>query len=279
MNSKSNQITSTFQNYNGQAIFYRSWLCIGKPRGIVLIVHGLNSHSGYYQNFGMQLYENFFDAYAIDLSGRGESEGERYYIRNYADIIADIDQLFAIAKFAHPTVPVFLFGHSAGGVFASVYAVGHQHKLNGLISESFAFQIPAPGFALAIMKLLGKIIPHKRLVKLNNADFSRDQAFVNIMNNDPLLAGESQPAKTMQQLLLAGEYLKRKMPLITLPLLILHGTADRATKPGGSRYFMEHSSSVDKQLKLYEGHYHDLLNDTFSLIVVNDIITWLNERA
>ena len=69
------------------------------------------------------------------------------------------------------------------------------------------------------------------------------------------------------------------MPEIKLPLLILHGTADKATKPSGSMYFMEHASSNDKQLKLYEGHLHDLLNDIDNGIVVKDIIQWLNERV
>lgn len=275
----SKQTVSNFRNNKGQSIFYRNWNTDGMPKGIVLIIHGLNSHSGYYQNFATQLIENDYEVFAIDLYGRGQSEGERYFIRDYKDIIADIDQLMNIAKYAHPTLPVFLFGHSAGGVFASVYAVQNQHKINGLISESFAFQVPAPGFALAIIKFLSHIIPHIRLVKLNNADFSRDNSIVDTMNHDPLLANEKQPAKTMQQLLFAAEYLKKAMPEIKLPLLILHGTADKATKPGGSEYFMEHASSTDKQLKLYEGHYHDLLNDKYHGIVVRDILRWLNERV
>ena len=99
------------------------------------------------------------------------------------------------------------------------------------------------------------------------------------MDIDPLLENEKQPAKTMQQLLLAGEYLKKKMPEIKVPLLILHGTADKATDPEGSEYFMENASSADKQLKLYEGHYHDLLNDKDNNIVIRDILLWLNERV
>lgn len=64
---------------------------------------------------------------------------------------------------------------------------------------------------------------------------------------------------------------------IKLPLLILHGTTDKVTKPGGSEYFMKHASSTGKQLKLYEGHYHDLINDKYHAIVVRDIAGWLNK--
>jgi acylglycerol lipase len=273
------QKTGTFANNKDLDIFYRTWKTDEKPKGIVVIVHGLNSHSGYYENFALQLNANHFEVYAIDLRGRGQSDGERYYIEDYNDVVTDVDQLVNIAKKSNPALPVFLFGHSAGGVFASVYALLHHDKLSGLISESFAFQLPAPGFALAAIKLLSYIIPHAKLVRLKNEDFSRDKSIVDKMNNDPLLANEKQPAKTMQQLILASQYLKKIMAQAKLPLLIIHGTADKATKPAGSRYFMEHASSIDKQLKLYEGYYHDLLNDKFNGIVMKDIIRWLNERV
>jgi acylglycerol lipase len=278
MNYTANQITATFRNRDLQKISYKRWKTNGRPKAIVLIVHGLNSHSGYYRNFAAQLCESEFEVYAGDLRGRGESEGERYYIHDFEDIIADIDQLYAIVNAEHPMLPVFLFGHSAGGVFASLYAERYQYKLKGFISESFALQLPAPGFALAIMKVLGSIIPHKQLVKLKNADFSRDKDFVELMNADPLLADEKQPARTMQQLILAGQLLKSKIPDMKLPILILHGTADRATNFAGSKYFMKHAGTADKQLELYEGYYHDLLNDHLGALVVKDIINWLNKH-
>ncbi|MVM38539.1 alpha/beta fold hydrolase [Spirosoma sp. HMF3257] len=279
MNSRKAQMTSVFRNSEGRNVFYRTWTSRNEPNGIVLIIHGLNSHSGYYEKFAAQLTENGYDVFAMDLRGRGMSEGERYYIADYHAIVGDIDLLVDIVRSAYPALAIFLLGHSAGGVFASVYTVSNQGKLHGLISESFAFQIPAPGFALAIIKFLGNIIPHTRLIRLKNEDFSRDRAIVDTMNNDPLLENEKQPARTMQQLLLAAAYLKTAMPLIKLPLLILHGTADKATKPSGSQYFMDHASSADRQLKLYEGYYHDLLNDKYNAIIIRDIIRWFNGRV
>lgn len=278
MLSSEKYTTSTFRNKKEQNIFYRNWKTETPPNAIMLIVHGFNSHSGYFHSFATQLNEINIEVYAIDLCGRGQSDGEGYYISSYQDVVSDIDQLLAIGRTANPIVPAFLYGHSAGGVFASVYAVQHQEKLRGLISASLALKLPAPGFALAAIKLLAYIIPHKRLVRLDNEDFSRDRSVVDTMNNDPLLVNEKQPGKTMQQLILAGQYLKRKMTGIKLSLLILHGLADKATKPDGSRYFIEHASSNDKQIKLYEGHYHDLLNDKYNGIVVRDIIRWLIER-
>src|SRR5262249_27246372 len=102
---------------------------------------------------------------------------------------------------------------------------------------------------------------------------------VETMNNDPLIAHEVQPTKTVQQLVLADERLKAEMGSITLPLLILHGTLDKATKPAGTQYFFDHAGSKDKTLKLYTGHYHDRLNDLDKEVVMTDILQWLNDRV
>ena len=61
-------------------------------------------------------------------------------------------------------------------------------------------------------------------------------------------------------------------------MLILHGTADKVTKPGGSQLFYDTAGSTDKTLKLYEGHAHDLLNDLGKEKVMGDIIAWLDAR-
>jgi len=279
MQPKEKQTISTFRNSVGQNIFYRNWKVDDRSKGIVLIIHGLNSHSGYYQNFASRLNDHDYEVYAMDLRGRGQSEGERYYISRYEDIVADIGQIVGIVKSVHARSPIFLFGHSAGGLLASVYVVHHQDLLSGLISESCAFQISPSGIVEASIKFLSHIIPHTRLLKLKNKDISRDKSIVNMMNQDPLLANEKEPTKTMMQLLLAAQYLKKMTPAIKLPLLILHGTADKVSAPSRSQYFLEHASSADKQIKLYEGHYHDLLNDKYNGIVAKDIGRWLNERV
>ena len=75
-----------------------------------------------------------------------------------------------------------------------------------------------------------------------------------------------------------NDRLKRDFPRLTLPVLILHGTADKATRPSGSRRFHEQAGSRDKTLKLYEGHVHDLLADTGREQVLTDVVRWMAER-
>jgi len=168
--------------------------------------------------------------------------------------------------------------HSAGGVISCIYTLDHQSEFDGLICESFAYELPVPDIALSFLKGLSYITPHTHVFSLKNEDFSRDPQVVESMNSDPLIKGESQPAQTAKVMINADNRLREEFPLIKLPVLILHGTEDKATKPSGSQHFYEQAGSTDKTLKLYEGHYHDLLNDVGKEIVMADIKNWILAR-
>ena len=188
----------------------------------------------------------------------------------------DVAACVALAKAQNPGLPLFLLGHSAGGVVACLYTLEHGAELAGLVCESFAHQLPAPDFALAVLKGLAHVVPHAHVLKLKNEDFSRDAAVVAAMNADPLIAGETQPTQTVAEMVRADERLKDAFGQIQLPVLILHGTGDKAAKPSGSQLFYDRAGSPDKTLKLYDGHYHDLLNDVGKETVMTDIQSWLS---
>ena len=270
---------SSFKGVGGLNISTRSWHPeSGTSRAVVVIVPGFNSHSGYYEWVAAQLTADGLAVYSIDLRGRGKSDGERFYVQNFEDYVTDVASFVSIVKQQEPGLPVFLLGHSAGGVVACNYTLDHQQELAGFICESFAYQVPAPDFALAVLKGLSHIAPHAHVLKLHNQDFSRDPEAVEFMNNDPLIANEVQPTQTIAAMVRADERLKKDFEQITLPVLILHGTLDKATKPSGSQQFYDRASSTDKTLKLYEGHFHDLLNDLDKETVMADIQHWIDER-
>jgi len=259
-------------------LFVRSWRPEGTPRAVVALVPGFNSHSGYYAWPAEQLEASGLAAYAVDLRGRGRSDGERFYVQKFADYVTDVATLVALARSREPGLPLYLLGHSAGGVVACVYTLDHPGEIAGLICESFAHEIPAPDFALAVFKGLSHVAPHAHILHLKNELFSRDPNVVQAMNDDPLIAHETQPTQTLAEMVRADERLKREFPQITLPVLILHGTAVKATNPSGSQRFYDNAGSRDKTLKLYEGHFHDLLNDVDKVVVMSDILGWIDAR-
>lgn len=267
-----------FPTTGGLNIFFRSWRPDGKARGVVMIVHGFNSHSGHYLWVADQLVAAGLAVYALDLRGRGRSDGERFYVEKFADYLSDVSGLLAIIQKREPGLPVFILGHSAGGVISSVFTLENQSQLAGLICESFAFQVPAPDFALAVIKGLSHLAPHAHVLKLPNKEFSRDPAVVKAMNEDPLIDHEVQPTLTVAEMVRADERLKAEFPLITLPLFVMHGTADKVTRPEGSQLFYDNAGSADKTLKLYDGHAHDLLNDLDKETVMSDINAWIDAR-
>lgn len=269
---------SSFNGVGDVRIFTRSWQAQGSPRAVVILIHGFNAHSGYMEYPAEQFAANGYSCYALDLRGRGQSEGERFYVEQLSDYLDDVQTLVDIARLEHPGLPVFVLGHSAGGVIATSYVYEHQAEIAGLICESFAYDVGLPNAVSLLLKGISHITPHLHVFSLNNADFSRDAAAVDRMNNDPLIANESQPAETGAVLLRAADALTEHFPSFKVPVLIIHGTADKATRPAGSEKFFDLAGSSDKTLKLYEGHYHDLLNDVDKEIVMADILAWVDAR-
>jgi acylglycerol lipase len=268
-----------FDRGDGLSVFFRSWRPTTTPRGVVVIVHGFNAHSGYYAWAAEQLVIAGLAVDALDLRGRGKSDGERFYVETFADYVGDVSRFVTLVKGREPGLPVFLLGHSAGGVVACLYSLDHQQELAGLVCESFAFQVPAPDFALAVLKGLSHVAPHAHVLHLKNEDFSRDVNVVATMNADPLIAHETQPTNTVAELVRSDERLKKEFEHITLPVLILHGTADKAARPAGSQLFFDKVGSVDKTLRFYDGGFHDLLNDLGKEEVIGDITAWIAARV
>jgi acylglycerol lipase len=268
----------TYESSGGLKIFMRSWRPPGQARGVIVLVHGFNSHSGYYLWAADQLLGTGLAVYALDLRGRGRSDGERYFVNKFSEYHDDVHKLVQIAREREPGLPLFMLGHSAGGVTAANYALDHQADLAGLICESYAFQVYAPDFALAVLKGLAHVAPHAHVLKLPIPGFSRDPQVIDAMNNDPMIAHEVQPTQTVAEMVRADERLLRDFAQFTLPLLIIHGKADKVTKPGGSQLFFDKASSRDKTLKMYEGYVHDPLNDIGKESVMADIRAWIEKR-
>lgn len=269
---------STFEGARGVTIATKSWQPSTAPRAVMILIHGFNAHSGYMVWPAEQFVSKGFAVYALDLRGRGKSAGERFYVEEFSDYLQDVHSLVTRARTAHPGLPVYILGHSAGGVIATSYVFEHQSEIAGLICESFAFDVGLPHLVELALQGVSHLAPHVHVFSLNNEDFSRDPKAVEAMNNDPLIAKEAQPAETASELLKAAARLKDNMPNFKTPVLIIHGTADKATRPAGSQYFYDHTGSPDKTLHLYEGHYHDLLNDLDRDKVMDDINAWLNAR-
>lgn len=271
-------MTEQWLDGTGGRIFTRQWEKKDAPKANLVICPGFNAHSGQYGRAAEEFAVRGFVVNAVDLRGRGKSDGERFYVENIGDYVSDLSIAIESARSRHPGLAVYLLGHSAGGVTAASYALDHQDRIDGLICEDFAFRVFAPDFALKLIEGASHVAPHAHVLKLKMEDFSRDPKWVARLNADPLTKDENQPVETVAALARAAERLEREFDRITLPVLIIHGTADKVTRPDGSEQFYRDAGSSDKTLKLYEGSYHDPLNDLDREQVRDDIVAWIDAR-
>jgi alpha-beta hydrolase superfamily lysophospholipase len=139
-----NMSEERFEGVGGLNIFVRSWRPDGTARGVVVIVPGFNSHSGYYLWVADQFVAGGLAVYALDLRGRGKSDGERFYVEKFADYVSDVAKLVKLAKSREPGLPIFLLGHSAGGVVSCIYALEHQAEIVGLICRELRTRCRRP---------------------------------------------------------------------------------------------------------------------------------------
>ena len=262
---------------DGTKLHVRTWTPAGTPRAVVVLVHGLKAHSGLYAWTASEMANAGFAVFALDLRGHGKSGGERLYAASMSDYIDDVRAVVKRVKMEYRQ-PLFMLGHSAGGVIACAYAVEDQRDLAGLICESFALEVPASRVSLSLLKGVARIAPHLGVFKLKDEDFSRDPAFVEKMKNDPLIPREGYPAQTIAELARTDERLHKDLARIKIPVLVIHGTEDHVTKPSGSQLFDKIGGSADKTLTLYQGHFHDLLNDVGKEGVLGDVLAWLDSH-
>jgi acylglycerol lipase len=276
--TRTDALTEEWIEGTGGRIFTRHWEPAEPAKASLVICHGVNSHGGQSVRAGEEFAARGFAVTALDLRGRGKSEGERFYVESIDDYVSDLSRAIEVGRSRHPDLPLYLLGHSAGGVTSVTYALDYQDRIDGLICESFAFRVFAPNFALKLLEGASHLAPHAHVLRLKMEDFSRDPDWVAQLNADPLTEGEVQPVQTVASFARAGERFEREFGRIKLPVLILHGTEDKATRPDGSQQFFDEAGSADKTLKLYDGYYHDLLNDIGRERVMDDIVNWIDAR-
>ncbi|MFE8603551.1 alpha/beta hydrolase [Archangium violaceum] len=264
----------------GTHLFQQWWRPEGQPpRAVVVVVHGLKDHGSRYEELARRLVAKNFAVYAMDLRGHAHSEGPRVDVGTFDDYIEDLGAVLERVREREPGLPVFLFGHSMGGMIVTRYTLEHSAQLAGLITHAPALKVDAPGIQVASVKFISALSPNAGLFQPNLDDYSRDPQVVSATKADPLIYQSAAPVHTASELLRAIERTDARMEDITLPVLILHGTADKLTSAEGSKELYRRARSTDKTLKLYPGLFHDLVHEPEKETVLTDITAWLEARA
>lgn len=269
-----------FTTSDGLQLFGQGWEPETQPRGLVCLVHGLGEHSSRYDDFAQYLNEAGYAVLAFDLRGHGRSEGVRGHSPAFQAFMEDIDLYLAEAGRRYPQLPCFLYGHSLGGLLALNYVLRRKPQLAGVIVTSPGLHTPLTEQKLKInfARWMGALLPTASLsTGLEVQAISRDPAVVQNYRSDPLVHDRStlRMAKTTLEAIPwalehAGEF--------DLPLLLMHGAADRLTYPSGTQEFAGRVQS-ECTVRLWEGCYHELHNEPERAAILAAVVEWLDRRT
>ncbi|MHB8718887.1 MAG: alpha/beta hydrolase [Candidatus Dormibacteria bacterium] len=260
----------------GIPIAHREWLPPAGAAGTVVIAHGINEHGGRYEHVAARLTAAGWMVAAADHRGHGRSGGRRAAVERFGHWVSDLDT-YITAVLADAPQPLFLLGHSLGGLIASIYALDHAERLAGLIVTSPAVMLPAAVSPLQIRlgRLLSRYGANLPIVPLRRDAVSRDPGVVHDYLSDPLVHSGRVRARTGAEILDATIEIQRRAAEITLPLLAMQGTVDLLVDPGAAAWLETHVGSPDTTLRVYDGLYHEILNEPERDQVLDDIVAWL----
>jgi alpha-beta hydrolase superfamily lysophospholipase len=266
-----------FKGEGGLEIYWQAWLPEGEPRAVVVLAHGASEHSGRYAWTGEQLNARGYAVYAIDHRGHGKSAGGRAVIDRMSNAVEDLHTLVERARGAHPGRPLVLLGHSMGGCVALAYTEEHEDALDALVLSGPLAVLEAASPAQRVVgRVLSAVAPSLGVVAIDSTAVSRDPQVVADYDDDPLNYHGKLPARTVAELSKAIEGFPEAVTRFRLPLLVMHGTADRLVPIAGGEMVAERAGSEDKTFKRYDGLFHEILNEPERQQVVTDMADWLD---
>ncbi len=271
----------SFETSDGLMLFEQTWRPGSEAKAAVAIVHGYAEHSGRYAHVAEHFVRSGYAVHAYDLRGHGRSDGPKGLIRSMEALVDDTGAFLNRASESEPGMPLFLLGHSTGGGIAALLAIDGRLAVKGMVLTGalvrLADDVPAPLQWTAA--ILGALAPRMPVKGLDSAVISRDPEVVAAYDNDPLVYRGRTMARTAAEIMGACKRIQARMEAVTPPILIMHGAADALIDPEGSVQLHARASSDDKTLKLYDGAYHEIMNEPERAQVLADIEEWMDARV
>jgi alpha-beta hydrolase superfamily lysophospholipase len=267
--------TGYFTNRDGFSFFTRR-THPARPKAHLVVVHGLGEHSGRYEPFIEHFTSHGYAVSAFDLRGHGSSEGKRGDVRDFSQWVDDARaMLWEFRRTLAGGLPTILVGHSLGGLIALNYLAGHDDVDGAVISAPPLGRLPVPAWKTWLGMKFAGVLPKLQVgAEIRPEHLSRDPEIVRAYKSDRLVL--------KRVTLRAGQALvtnsAEAMPLayrIKLPLLMLHGAGDRICDPEATKRFFNDVPASIKNLRLYEGAFHEPFTDVIRERVFQDVEDWI----
>lgn len=283
LNPEQNPHTSTSTSTSASiSNLYTNHVLLDQPRAAVILTHGIGSHSGRNETLADRFRKEKISVFAFDLPGHGRSRTEKWLFDDFQVLTEALNQIYqpALEYCDQLGIPLFLFGHSMGGLITIDFVIRHHPRVAGIVLAAPALdtgEIVKP-WMIRLAGRLRKWVPGLPILKIPPTQLSRDPNVVSDYQNDPLVFQGKIKVITGYEMLTHMHFAMANANEISFPVLILQGEADKIVRPEVSGRFFEQLDSEDKMLKLYPDMYHELLKDHGKELVFHDLLTWVQER-
>ncbi|MGD1856506.1 MAG: alpha/beta hydrolase [Leptolyngbyaceae cyanobacterium] len=273
------RLENRFSGAQGRSLFYQAWYPPDVATAVVALVHGFGEHCDRYSTVTTALTQAGYAVFGFDNQGHGRSEGQRGHINRWQDYRDNVSAFLAKVRHHEPSLPLFVLGHSLGGLIVLDFALASPQGLAGIVVSGPPIRPTgiAKPYLVAIARVLSGIWPRFSMdVGAGAETLSRDPAVVNQTQDDPLTHSMA-TVRWGSECLVAIANVRRNIHKLQAPILLVHGSADKVNDVKGSQEIFERITS-DKTLRIYPGSYHEPHNDLDRNQVMNDLVQWLNEH-
>lgn len=265
------------QGASGLRLFRRSWVPV-VPKRSVILVHGYAEHSGRYEHVGSRLATCGCAVHAYDQQGHGRSDGIRCHVRRFDDLLDDLDAIAAEVRSERPELPLFVVGHSLGGLVVAAYARERSPDVAGVATSGAALALSDDFSRAKILaaRVVRRVAPKLAMASdLDPSALSRDHAVVRAYLDDPLVQSKM-TASLAAEVIAAIERTSGGGAEVAVPMLMMHGEDDALCPARGTLDFYERLNVIEKRLHLYKGLRHEIFNEPEQDVVLADLMDWIS---
>ena len=271
----------SFVTSDGLNLYYQCWVPANRrARAVLINLHGLGDHSGLYPTLATYFPPRGVALYAFDMRGNGRSPGQRAYVQSWYEYLDDLHAFLLRVREWEGDLPVFVLGNSLGGLVVLEYALDHPGELSGVIAAAPPLgKLGVPRPLMALGRVMSRIWPRFSLeVGMDLSGLARDPKVIESVVADPLFHRRG-TARLSTEVTAAIARVQARAAELTIPLLLLHGSADRMVPPDGTRAFFSRVALEDREFREYQGAYHGLFADLNHEAVLLDVERWIGAHT
>lgn len=279
-------ISGYYAGTKGVNLYYRSWIP-DDPRALMVLIHGGGEHSGRYSHIGEECIRHQIALIAPDLRGFGQSDGPRGHINRFQDYLDDLEALVTFLKAKYPSTPLFLTGHSLGGLIVIRYGQLYPDKANGMIlsSPALGLRIRVPIALRKLAEFISWITPNLPMEPIKWTDMLRKLSWLrpilpdrpSEILNDPWSTIRYTP-RWLTEFIASGNHALSEAPKFCYPTLCLYGEKDTMIDPSLIQQFIDSITTHDKAYIAFPEGRHRPLHEQDRNLAVNNMFQWLDSR-